>query len=173
MQALEAEQQPAATKQAPAQSDEPAPAAPAPKWDLNLVQLDGYGVRGEVSEPLVLELERNADFRVNLVPASLDAQHFHALLAKETLQDKALALSVRVLEQLERKSRSLRVRVVPNRPSDGVYWVRYRPETEGTRILQVELSVERRELPGSPILVRRDDHLCLTLNTHSFSRCNL
>ena len=136
------------------------------------MELGGYGVRGERSEPLVLEVERNADFRVNLVPASLDAQNFEALLADETLQDKALALRVRVLEQLG-KSGSLRVRVVPNRPSDGVYWVRYRPETEGTRILQVELSVEGRELPGSPILVRRGDHLCLTLNTHSYSRCNL
>ena len=124
------------------------------------MELGGYGVRGERSGPLVLEVERNADFWVNLVPASLDARHFKALLANETREDNALALNVRVVERLERKSRALRVRVVPSWPSDGVYWVRYRPETEGTRILQVELTVDGNELLSSPILVRHDDHLC-------------
>ena len=146
----EQQQQPVATKQTPAQADEPAPAAPPPeRWDLTRVELGGYGVEGEKSERETLEVQRNADFWVDLRNAWLDEAQFQALLQEETREDKARALSVRVVEQLERESRKLRVRVVPNQPSDGVYWVRYRPETAGSRILQVVLEVDGRELPRS------------------------
>jgi hypothetical protein len=103
----------------------------------------------------VVEAARNADFVVDLRSAwLLEARQFEELLAKETWCDEALALHVRVVEQLERETRRLRVRVLPNRPSDGVYWVRYKPETVGTNILQVALDVDGLELPDSPILVR-------------------
>lgn len=157
------QQETVATKQAPQSSQEaeqtvqvPVLAeAPEPNWNLKAVKLDGYGVLGEVHEPHVVEAGRSADFSVDLRDAWLNEQHWNRLLGDETRRDEALAVRVRVVEQLERESRPVRVRVVPKQPSDGTYWVRYWPETEGSNILQVEVKVDGEELPASPIIVRR------------------
>lgn len=155
------QQESVATKQA-AQSSQEAEqtvqvpeATPEPNWNLKAVKLDGYGVLGEVHEPLVVEAGRSADFSVDLRDAWLNEQYWNRLLGEETRRDEALAVRVRVVEQLERESRPVRVRVVPKQPSDGTYWVRYWPETDGSNILQVEVKVDGEELPASPIIVRR------------------